>query len=68
MKELDGKTASQTKPTMTGLGGRYIQYCKKNHIAMKKGKSSTKMPPKDPTQTGLVGFFVKTFSPSKKKK
>jgi hypothetical protein len=26
MKALDGKTASQTKPTMTGLGGRYIQY------------------------------------------
>jgi hypothetical protein len=38
MKALDGKTASQTKPTMTGLGGRYIQYYKKNHIATKKGK------------------------------
>jgi hypothetical protein len=58
MKILDGKTASQTKPTMTGLGGRYIQYCKKNRISMKKGKLMTKIPPKDPMQTGLLGFLV----------
>jgi hypothetical protein len=59
MKALDGKTASQTKPTMTGLGCRYIQYCKKNRVATKKGKSSKQMPPKDPTQTGLFGFLLK---------
>lgn len=32
MKDLDSKKTSSTRPTITGLGNRYTQYCDTNGI------------------------------------
>lgn len=52
MKDLDGKNASTARPTISGLGNRYTEYCKRNGID--RIKTSNKHPSAAPAGTKSI--------------
>lgn len=59
MKELDKKTASQLRATISGLGNRYSKYCKENNVPrIKLTENTSTVPP--PSGTGSITDFFKS--------
>jgi hypothetical protein len=67
MQVLDGKTGTQCRKTLTGMGGRYKKYCEDNNVERKKTSDSAM---RGPPQQGksILSYFGNMLSPSKKQK
>jgi hypothetical protein len=69
MKDLDEKTASTARPTITGLGNWYTKYCDPNGI--ERIKSSHKIPSATAKQGIIKNWFgtvMNALSPGREKR
>jgi hypothetical protein len=68
MKDLDEKSASTARPTITGLGNQYTKYCDANGI--ERIKSSHKIPSAPAKQGTIKNWFctvMNAISPGREK-